>query len=163
MDRQPNRRLRRIRPLDTMAQVSRDVDERANLHLERLFTFEPQPCRSTHNQHPLIAGLIVPEARRACVAVGDDAFYAQSRRSQQRLEQFFRHGSRQITKQISGREHGWNLSWYIKSHVILVSGPACGAFFRVWRKRLASGAAKLNFFSSHELAQGYFLDQTTDA
>ena len=50
--------------------------------------------------HPLVVGLVVPEARWAGVAVGYDAFDTQPRPAQQGLEGFIRAGGRKRGKEV---------------------------------------------------------------
>src|SRR5215216_572355 len=74
---EPNRRLARIRRFDAMTPVRWDVEVVARREFpRRRLAFEQQHRRSAEHQHPLGPILVEPEARRAGLAMRDDALDA---------------------------------------------------------------------------------------
>src|ERR1700704_5116863 len=73
VDRQPNRRLARVCPFDTMARVRRDVQIVTGLELAHLrLAVEAQAGAAGQQYDPFGFILVVPEAGRACLPGGDD-------------------------------------------------------------------------------------------
>lgn len=99
MHRQPNRRLLRIGPLNTMPPMGRDVDERAGRHLDQLI-LEPQPGGTLEQQDEFALGLIVPEALGRGVALGDDPLDAEIRPFEDRLDEFLGKGGGEIGEEV---------------------------------------------------------------
>src|SRR5688500_7070355 len=70
-DRQPDGRLLRISPGDAMPPAGRNIAGVARFQLAvGRFVFKPEPGRAGDEHHELRLGLIVPEARRGCLAAG---------------------------------------------------------------------------------------------
>jgi hypothetical protein len=75
--------------------VSRDVEARSRSHFN-FAILEPQPCCTAQYHDELVICLIVPEASRRSVTVGDNPFDAYVLRCQERLDQFVGQLLRQI-------------------------------------------------------------------
>ena len=75
MYRQPNGRLIRRRPLDSMAFVRPDIHVIAGPHFQEfVVTLELEPRCSLQHDHPLMLVLVIPEPIGGRMAVGDDPF-----------------------------------------------------------------------------------------
>src|SRR5262245_38260489 len=85
MDRQPDRRLARMSPFDTMARVRRDVQIVTGLELACLgLAVEAQAGAAGQQHNPFGFILVVPEAGRTRLSGRDDPFDAHVRRCKQR-------------------------------------------------------------------------------
>lgn len=104
MHRQPNRRLLRIGPLDSMSSMGRDVDEGASLHLDELI-LESQSCGTLQQHDEFALVLIVPKALGRCVAVGDDPLDAEGGLVEDRLDQFFGEARRNVGEEVGEGGH----------------------------------------------------------
>ena len=84
MHREPYCRQLRMRTFNPMPASRRDLDEVSGFeHARRRFVLEAQLRFALQQQHPFGLRLLVPEPRRACLAVGHDALDSDSRARQQ--------------------------------------------------------------------------------
>jgi hypothetical protein len=94
-------------PLDPVSAMWRDVDKISDLERAQcIFAFESQCSCTLQQDEPLAFGLVVPEARRACLTTRDDSFNSESR-SRQQFNELFCYGSAgQLVEEIAQRCHG---------------------------------------------------------
>ena len=84
MNRQPDRRLARRRPVDAVSAVWRDIDKVAGLQAAWLdFIGKTERRFTLQEEYPLAFRLVVPEVGRTAVAGRYDALDAQPRPGKQ--------------------------------------------------------------------------------
>lgn len=96
---------------DPMAPSGRDQQPVAGGQSLAFAIVELQFGAALSQHHPLVVGLLIPEARWAGVAVGYDAFDAQAGPAQQGLEVFFRADGWERGEKVVARQGAWRAGW----------------------------------------------------
>jgi hypothetical protein len=102
MHGQPDRRLLGRRPFDSVASMSRDIQEITGAKLNGPIV-EPDSRCSLNDENPFIMRLVVPKASRRSVTVRNDSFNAKTAGGQKRLELFVRKIGLDIGEEICHR------------------------------------------------------------
>lgn len=107
MHRKPHGRRIGLRGLDTMADVRRDLDPIARLHVERhAALFEAQTRGASQQHDEFVVRLVVPEARRTRLPGRDDALDAHAGLLDEKVELLLGLALRQRRQKIAAAQLG---------------------------------------------------------
>ena len=104
VNRQPDRFLRRIGPIDAMPPVRRDVDEVAGIQFHDN-VLESDPGGALEHQHPFVPVLVIPKIFGRRVSLGYDPFNANICRAEERLDKLVGQPLGQIAEDVRGVAH----------------------------------------------------------